>query len=284
MKFFQSLFTANPFVMACFSGSRRVGRSMAGSKSGTLLAALACIPLVLIVVFTISVGASAGMEVASVCFFVAVIAQYLIIPAIFFNSIAGERERGSWELLRAAPVTTVQILTGKFILGVIILLPWFVTLILSVLTVLAVSLTENSSSSYIRPFSAETLFGGFAVIFSQALILSSLTIFLSARMKKPFSALIASYGISAAAAILLPFVFGILPSNDNYLRDLWLSLQPMNQVSHLAGWERNSQSSITSWPLFCLIYIIFSVIFLTWAALTLDYPDRDLKFIKNKGK
>lgn len=284
MKLFRSLFISNPFILASHGGARRVGRAMSGSKSGTLLAALGCIPLTIVVALTLAFGSSGGSNAAGSCFFIAVIAQYLIIPPIFFNAVAGERERGSWELLRVAPVTTVQVLVGKFYAGFIILLPWFVTLILAVLTVQAVSLTENNPGSYYQSLGAWEFFGSFAVIFGQALLLSSLTIFLSSRMKKPFTALLASYGIAAFAAIMMPFVLGILAEPGNFTGKLWESVQPASQIIYLVRWRSDYENVILPWPMFTLIYFIISVILLTWSALTLDFPDRDLKFVKKKGK
>lgn len=257
---------------------------MAGSKSGTLLVALACIPLALVVTMTLAFGSSGGSSAAQACFVIAIVAQYLIIPPIFFNSVAGERERGSWELLRVAPVTTVQVLIGKFFTGFLILLPWFIGLVCSVLVVTVVALTETYNSSYLKAMGIYEMVGSFGVIFSQALLLSSLTIFLSSRMKKAFSALLASYGIIALSAILVPFVFSILAETGDYTGRLWDVLQPFGQLTNLAGWQENTFGSIVPWPLFVLIYVVFSSVLLVWSALTLDFPDRDLKFVKNKGK
>lgn len=284
MKTFKKLFIGNPLILASFSDARRVTRAMSGSKSGTLLVALACIPLALVVTMTLAFGSSGGSSAANVCFMIAVVAQYLIIPPIFFNTVAGERERGSWELLRVAPVTTVQVLIGKYLSGLLILAPWFIALGLSVLTVHIVALFEVNTSTYFQAMGIYEFVGGFAVVFSQALLLSALAVFLSSRMKKAFSALLATYGIVALSAILVPFVFSILAETGDFTGRLWEMMQPIGQISLLARWQDDSFGDIMPWPLFALLYLIFSTILLVWSAFTLDFPDRDLKFVKNKGK
>lgn len=285
MKAFKKMFIQNPLILASFKGSRRVSRSMSGSKAGSLLVALACIPLALIVTVTLAFGSSGGPAAAQTCFVIAVVAQYLIIPPIFYNSVAGERERGSWELLRVAPVTTVQVLIGKFFAGFVILAPWFIILTVSVLVVHFVSFGDSNIGSYSQEMDPYQFFGSFAIVFSQALMLSSLTMFLSSRMKKPFSALLASYGILALSSILVPFVFGIVAESGDFTGKLWDMMQPLGQLTNLSGWQSDSPfGSIIPWPLFTLLYLLFSSILLIWSAVTLDFPDRDLKFVKNKGK
>src|SRR5471030_1873350 len=39
----------------------------------------------------------------------------VLAPMLLYNSIAGERERRSWDLLLAAPITKSHIVVGKFI-------------------------------------------------------------------------------------------------------------------------------------------------------------------------
>lgn len=284
MKALKDLFVRNPLILASFKGSGRVSRSMAGSKAGTLLVALACIPLVLVVAITLTFGSSGASTAVLACFMIGVVAHYLIIPPIFYNSVAGERERGSWDLLRVAPVTTVQVLIGKFFSGLLILTPWFVALVASTLIVQVVSYGDSKFGTYDGALAIEKLIGGFAILFAQALFLSALTIFLSSRMKKPFSALLASYGILALLAILVPFVFSVIADSGDFTGRLWYMLMPYGQITSLAMWQDSTLIDIVPWPLFVILYTIFSVVLLVWSAFTLDFPDRDLKFTKNKGK
>src|SRR5207302_725971 len=72
-------------------------------------------------------------------------------PLVLHSSIAGERERRSWDLLLIAPVTKAQLVVGKLISGLAILGAVFVLMLLPVL----VSYNEAQSDTFAMVLSAE---------------------------------------------------------------------------------------------------------------------------------
>lgn len=283
----KGLLFSNPFLKAGLRGSAKMMRSMAGSKAGTMITILAAIPILIIVSGSFLFGGSAVGESTIFIFMTGAFLLYLAVPPIFYNSVAGERERGSWELLRVAPVSTVQILVGKFVAGILVLLPLYIFI------GGAAFLTsfDSSAPSYLfsgrNHVTALEVLASCLILGSLGFFIAALTIFLSARMKRPFSALMASYGILAILTILIPFVLSLTSVGDQFVTAQYWDLLPFSQLSNLfyVGGDRYDgvgPPMAVHWTIYCLLHCGAAFLLLAWAAFTLDFPDLNPKFLPKK--
>ncbi len=284
---FKDLFLGNPFLKSGLRGKARVMRSMTGAKSGTMIVVLACIPILLIISGIYISGGTGSEESTFVVFVAGAVLQYLAIPPLFYNSVAGERERGSWELLRVAPVSTVQILIGKFAAGFFVLLPWCIffvgAAIISFLSPRAVGSDPASMGGQVLG----QFFASASVLAAQGLFVAAVAMFLSCRMKRPFSALMATYGLFAVLTMLIPYVLSLSPAWDKFELALYSNFLPFNQLTEIFFHGRSSSYDAEPfvrlhWAVYTLIHFAAALGLLFWAAVTLDFPDTSPKFLPKK--
>lgn len=131
----------------------------------------------------------------------------LLVPALgFYATIAGERENKTWDFLRVAPVTSEQIVYGKFLAGCgIVGLLWLG----SIPFTLAALLEADSYTpfGYARAPGFDglgpTLTANLVVVFA-ALLSLALTIFFSARAKTAIGSLVSILGLGFCWIVLWP--------------------------------------------------------------------------------
>jgi ABC-type transport system involved in multi-copper enzyme maturation permease subunit len=216
-------------------------------------------------------------------FFTGLTAQLFLIPIMLHGTIAGERERRSWEMLMVAPITKSQIVCGKFsaaavafsLLAIILSIPIFVTA------------AFYEKTSFIR------LVGAFLVMVLQGLNLISYTILISARVKRPLVALAVTIGTVFVYYIFLPLLSGLFMfSTTTYILG---GLSPFSMLTLLARDPGTSYASYSSEDMGAaytsfqfvthfVVAIVTTVVFLIWATKTLHFADNEVKFIKNSKK
>lgn len=284
---FKDLFRRNPFLKSGLKGKARVMRAMTGAKAGTMIVVLACIPILLIVSGIHISGGTGSPPSTTFLFCAGAVLQYLAIPPLFYNSVAGERERGSWELLRVAPVSTVQILVGKFAAGFLVLLPWCIFFMGSAV----ISLLGTSDAGPDPTGVAAELFVQFiaatSVLASQGLLVAALAMFLSCRMKRPFSALMATYGILAILTMLVPYVLSLSPAWEKFELVLYSYFLPFTQfivISYREDYAGFGQESYVHlhWIIYSLVHFAVALGLLFWSSLTLEFPDTNPKFLPKR--
>lgn len=118
----------------------------------------------------------------------------LLNPLLFHSTIAGERERRSWDMLLVAPVTHGQIIVGKilasFMLNAGVLILFLVPLMIAGITY--------------RKTYWPGLLGIALACLATMLSSSAMTVLLSARAKRPLVSLGTSLGATMVFYLLLP--------------------------------------------------------------------------------
>ncbi len=111
MNLYRSLISHNPMKAEIRRFRNRYLRR--GTKGGASFA-VTVIALSFYVLLLIWIGTSlregAVMAISQIC----LVAVTLGVPIAAYTMIAGERERRSWDLLLVAPITSAQIVVGKF--------------------------------------------------------------------------------------------------------------------------------------------------------------------------
>lgn len=284
---FKDLFRSNPFLKSGLKGKARVMRAMTGAKAGTMIVVLACLPILLLISGIYITGGTGSPSAPSFIFYAGAVIQYLLIPPLFYNSVAGERERGSWELLRVAPVSTVQILVGKFAAGFLVLLPWCIFLtgagLISFFGLSDLGRDPMAATTEIlAQFIAAT-----SVLAAQGLLVAALAMFLSCRMKRPFSALMATYGILAILTMLFPYILSLSPAWERFELALYSNFLPFSQLTEI--FYKGVRSSYDAEPFVQMHWIFYSLVhaavalgLLFWSSMTLEFPDTSPKFLPKK--
>ena len=181
------------------SGSNAVGGVILG------LIAICYVGIVtLVVTFRTDIPPLALVAVQTIIF-------VLLAPTLLHSAIAGEREKRSWDLLLAAPITKAQIVVGKFI-G-------------------ALSAVGIGTAAFVFPIGItafsykDTNFWdlGLAevICLSFTVLVCSITIFFSARVKRSFMALGATLGVLAVSLLVVPAMLGVLVTGGGGITSSW---------------------------------------------------------------
>lgn len=195
-------------------------------------------------------------------------------PAMLHGAIAGERERRSWDLLLVAPITKAQIVVGKFMGAVVALAIGAVALgIPIVITTIA----------YNRTPLQQILLAEF-VSLAFCTLVCAWTLFISARVRRPFMALGASIGSLALALLVFPMLTATLVGSDRFTMEATNYLNPFFTLFNVAPDRDTSETSFfVIAPLFglpqALIYVGLAAFFLAYAEKTLNFPENEVKFI-----
>jgi ABC-type transport system involved in multi-copper enzyme maturation permease subunit len=118
----------------------------------------------------------------------------LLLPVMAAGSIAGERERRTWDILLTAPVTKAQIVVGKFIA----VLAGCAIFIVACGLMIGACLIANPRANLALTLSAELLSTTFAIM------LIALSMLVSARSRTTFAAIGACVGIIFVVYVAVP--------------------------------------------------------------------------------
>lgn len=207
-----------------------------------------------------------------------------VIPFMLHATIAGERERRSWDMLLVAPISPSQIVMGKFVAAFLGLLLAFALFMFPVL-ILAI---------YYQGMHWGLLLLGVGVVISQLLALTSLTILISARVKRPLVALAVTIGAVLVVFLFIPLFLSVLDSfmgkfisNSVYpfavLNELAKSQQP-NDMYVLNGEYIRSMEPVGLAITSMLVQFVLTLALLAWAIKTLHFADNEVRFINQKKK
>lgn len=215
-------------------------------------------------------------------------------PAMLHGSIAGERERRSWDLLLVAPISKAQIVAGKF-MGAMVALGLGALAMALPIGIAAVA--YRTSTQYLDTGSGVTqvynnvgtnywdlaLAEGVSLAF--CMLVCAWTIFLSARVKRSFMALGATLGSLTVALVVTPLLFASLMGGDQFSAELFLYLNPfgalvaiMDPHHSIAGEHALVASAFYGVPQL-LVYLGLTAALLVYAEKTLHFPENEVKFI-----
>lgn len=290
MSLIQTLFTENPMMIE-ITRFRRKFFGGAASALNSVIVALTGVIYVGLVVLVWTYRESADPLVL-------VMLQTgiftLLAPAMLYGSIAGERERRSWDFLLVAPVTQGQIVCGKF-MGAATAILAAAGLFLLPIIIGIYFYKPYGFSGYGGGYGSATVtnfgnsFGDLVeaelLSITWAMLLCAATIFFSARCRRGFIALGAVLSLVIAGVIIWP----ILVSSAQFTgleKELVYFFHPFWNLAQIAGSSRYSEDAANfSWlhgvPQ-TLIYLGFTVIFLFWTERTLRFADNETKFIARR--
>ncbi len=207
-----------------------------------------------------------------------------VIPFMLHATIAGERERRSWDMLLVAPISPSQIVMGKFVAAFLGLLLTFALFMFPVL-ILAI---------YYQGMHWDTLLLGIVVVICQLLSLTALTILISARVKRPLVALAVTIGVVLVFFFFAPMFLSIVDSfTSKYLTS---AVYPFSVIAELArlnepprtyslGDDIGSFVNPVLTSLTCVVsQLVLTSVLLAWAIRTLHFADNEVRFINQKKK
>ncbi|RYG49587.1 hypothetical protein EON79_00735 [bacterium] len=201
----------------------------------------------------------------------------IFAPSLLHGAVAGERERRSWDLLLVAPVTKAQIVVGKF-LGAAAALAGFSVAMLLPLMIAALS---YSRTDLLNVIIAELMTQAFA------LMLCAFTLFISARVKRPFMAMGIVVACLALGLLILPGMAAVIVGGDQLTADLLFYFNPFYAIGKMESNGFSGSLGISS--VFygiphILVYLFMTGVFLAWAINTLTFAENDVRFIPKSAK
>jgi len=196
-----------------------------------------------------------------------------MVPATLYQSIAGERERRTWDVLLVAPISKAQIVIGKFMASGFGILA--IAALLLIPTIFAGILFERWSILAILKQELVTISFGFLV--------ASITILFSARAKRALVGLGITLGILTFGLVLFPALMASLGLSDMGSTTVLLFLHPFWAIAQI----NDPMASGSNWVIDnswyglyqTLVYLLFTGIFLAWATNTLVFAENDVAFL-----
>jgi ABC-type transport system involved in multi-copper enzyme maturation permease subunit len=208
----------------------------------------------------------------------------LLAPAMLHGSIAGEREKRSWDFLLVAPVTQAQIIFGKFMSAAMAILACAALFMLPIgIGVIFYkpysygygNVADESGWSFWNLIEAELL------SVSWGLVLCAMSIFFSARARRGFIALGTTLAILVASLIVWPILTvsaGLTGDSGgflNFFHPFWALTQIESANHNRAGFTSGAYYGFPQ----ILIYLAMTAVFMAWAERTLKFADNEVKFI-----
>lgn len=221
MSFFSDHVTDNPMLVEIRRWKRRLLSSRGG---GTSIASIVLGIVFYLIILAAVASGSANVEPLWLIFIQGLL-FVLLIPVMVSGTIAGERERRTWEILLVAPITKSQIVAGKFIAG------FYTTCIFALFMIPPVLIC---SIMYKDAMLRYTLLAEFYTMMLAVLLVAG-SVWLSSRCRTTYLALGACLGSMFTLFVALPlFVsammqFGTAKSYDGL--DTWY---PMSILIRLA--------------------------------------------------
>lgn len=276
LKWYEELFTKNP-MMAEVTRFRKRFLSFRGSSvaiNGGIGIVLVCYALFAMACVYYRGDIDPLMLIAGF-----LILMLFAIPLLLHASIAGERERRSWDMLLVAPITHGQIVVGKFMGAFAGLLMAFGLYLIPV----AIDALFNPNAQF------DNFILACITTLAQGASLIALTILISSRVKRPLIALGVSIGVVMMYFIFGPLFIGSLTSFvGNFLTGI---VSPLSVIQRLEMDQyRNldpdsSVFTVQSLSKYSLVLshlayqLVMTSALLMWAIKTLVFADNEVKFI-----
>jgi ABC-type transport system involved in multi-copper enzyme maturation permease subunit len=275
-------------------------RFLEGTRSRNLNTTILVLALVAYASLIVVLSNMAGALSPSVIIFVQTGTFVLLAPTFMYSAIAGEREKRTWDLLLAAPVTHAQIIVGKFLAG---LAGLGATFVLFLLPTLFTSYTFGNDFNMMSTDAAGTplphAISGTAALLNEEFIsitfgimLLAATLLFSARCRRSLmslSVMLVSLfmGLLAVPALVMTFEY----SGNGPFMDLtsffhpFLAIEKIEELYQMSSPVGNSFGYISPsgfGVLQGLLYLAMTAVFLVWAFKTVNFADGEKKFMPGK--
>lgn len=271
MSLWQALVGENPMLIEVRRYRRRM---LGGGRPSGINIAVLTLGAVCYVGLLMVVGNGNGSIPPIAIIMIQTVIFTLAAPAILNNSIAGEREKRTWDLLLVAPVTKAQIMIGKFA-GAMTNLVLGAALFLLPVFICAVSYRQTDTWAL---FLAEIDSLAFAVL------ACSLSIFFSARCRRGFTALAVSLGMLLVGLVVYPILVASVSSySDRNTQEIFMIFHPFYVQSNLMSIgifnPDRVGSPIGDAVLQICVFVGLSIVALVWTERTLTFSDNEVKFL-----
>lgn len=199
----------------------------------------------------------------------------LLAPLLLHGTIAGERERRSWEILLVAPVTKSQIVAGKYLAalagaaGAIGVMSFPV--VLAALTYRSTSYGLGSGVGFGELLMAEIL------SFVSVAFVCAVSLFFSARVRRPLMALGVTLGLIVGFFVALPGLVGTFGGQIAGEAVIWLN--PVVTMGSLLFSSGSTRSSIADSVLISLVFALLTAVIFVWTVASLTFAENDVKFL-----
>lgn len=205
----------------------------------------------------------------------------LLAPAMLHGSIAGERERRSWDFLLVAPVTHAQIVAGKFLGSVVAVLIGAAFFVLPI----GIGVLFYAPSYTDIGVNIGNLIEAELLSVTWGLFVCAMTIFFSGRCRRGFIALGATLGVLIASLIVWPVLTTASGgmTMELHLLNFFHPFWALAQIAVAGSPEISyTDSGAFSWMFGIpqiLVYLGLSFVLLAWTERTLRFADNDVKFL-----
>lgn len=225
---FRELVTENPLQIEF---KRAFRRFFGVSRNGTLNTAILVLCVMIYSILMLVVITYREFMSPIAILVLQLIMLTFIVPANLHGAIAAEREKRTWDMLLVAPITNAQIVIGKMIGGILLLL--FVSALLVPATILSFAGDRDATIGRVL--------AGEAVVLGFAFFLAALSVFVSARAKRAFAAQLTIYAILILGLLVWPIFVSVLVSYRD--QGFLLFMHPYYALIRI--WDPGSFGSMT---------------------------------------
>lgn len=289
----RELVTENPMTIEV---SRFRRRFLEGGRSRNLNTAVLVLALLAYACLLVVVGNYSEDVAPSVLIFAQTGAFVILAPALMFGAISGEREKRSWDLLMAAPITHAQVIAGKFLAGLAAIGATFVLLLIpTLMTAYTYEIRTYLDGVPLSPpiLGSTALINEEIISLTFGVLLVAGTLLFSARCRRSLMSL-------SVVIVSLFLVFGAVPlmafsaaynALGNGFTDLCWFFHPFFAIERIeeirqTGLVSESYLEVIRPAWFGvpqgLLYLGLAGVFLVWATKTVNFADGDKKFIPRK--
>lgn len=266
----------NPMLIEIQRFRRKYWTLRGSGFAGTLLILIGIFVLIMV-----QARYPAGMPTIGVLYIQTTVFCFLG-PALLHASIAGERERRSWDFLLVAPVSRAQVVFGKFFGAV-----WGLGVVSAIfLAPLGIARLAESDSPYRfdidRHLSPYDLTLQFLVVTTFGLLVCAATLFFSARCRRPLMALGAVLGLLLTGLIAVPLLIAPFWSGGGSENVLYF--HPYVVIAMIDRTQFGGYGDLQMWGVpQILVYLGLSLIFLIWTVRTVSFADNEVKFVNRRS-
>lgn len=223
------LFVGNP-MFAELQRQRRAALSKSNWSGGPLGARILVISIYLYLVYLTVNNPRSAEPVAFL--YILLILMFICLPATMHGVIAGDRERRSIDLLLVAPVTPGQIIIGKYMRGIALMVGLVLAIGVPCLVLILIHGKQGSTFYWTDTYGAIGFLRAILLIVSTGAFLASLSVWVSTRSKSNGAALLAIVGATFFIYVVLPVVWTVLAVMDREFSDFMAGMHPFVALSN----------------------------------------------------
>lgn len=178
-----------------------------------------------------------------------------IVPSSLHATIAGEREKRTWDVLSVAPITNAQIVVGKLIGGFLMIA--FISLLLLPATI--ISFRGDYEATIGKVLAGQMVVLGFCMF------LAALAVYVSSKAKRAFAAQLSIYALLILGLLVWPMFASVLSGYDSNAAPL-LMFHPYYALERVwsggnswSGSPQQYQSLFNGWNQL-IMYLVLALI------------------------